>query len=122
MVWSLALFPILETNSRLAFSLAIPITMFIAGVANGPVGAYVSELFKTRYRYTAAGFSYSFAGILGGAIPPLVGAALVARFDLGGVIFGFFVAGLCVLSLLCVLALGETKESDLNEPAEATIA
>ncbi|OZF25699.1 MFS transporter [Rhodococcus sp. 14-2496-1d] len=114
-VWSLVLFPILETKSRVAFALAVPLTLMIAGMANGPVGAYVSELFHTRYRYTAAGFSYSLAGILGGAVPPLVGAYLTARFELGGIIFGVFVAGLCLLSLLCVLALTETKAQSLTE-------
>jgi MFS family permease len=86
--------------------------MFIAGIAYGPVGAFLPELFQTRYRYTAAGFSYNIAGVLGGAIPPLVAAAITAAF--GGFAFGVFLAAFCLISLVCTLALRETRDDDMD--------
>lgn len=111
-VWTLMLFPILETRSLFAFALGVPVTMFISGLATGPLGAFLSELFHTRYRYTATGLSYSLAGMLGGAIPPLIATPIIAAW--GGFAFGLVMAGLAVVSLICVLVIGETKQLDLD--------
>jgi MFS family permease len=117
-VWSLVLFPILDLRSTTAFAIGLPVTMLISGFATGPLGAFLSELFATQYRYTAAGFSYSLAGMLGGGIPPLVAAAIIA--SLGGPAFGVILAGVCLVSLVCILAIGETKQLDLEaEPVPA---
>lgn len=110
--WDLTLFPILETGSRLAFALGVPVTMFISGLATGPLGAFLSEIFHTRYRYTAAGLSYSLAAMLGGAIPPLIAAPFIAKW--GGTAFGILLAGVAVIALGCVYAIGETKQLDLD--------
>ncbi|MFD9663278.1 MFS transporter [Rhodococcus sp. NPDC059968] len=111
-VWTLMLFPILETRSLFAFALGVPVTMFISGLATGPLGAFLSELFHTRYRYTATGLSYSLAGMLGGAIPPLIATPIIAAW--GGFAFGLVMAALAVVSLTCVLMIGETKQLDLD--------
>lgn len=110
-VWVLVLFPLLDNKTTLTFGIGVIVTTFIAGLAYGPLGALLAELFETRYRATAAGVAYSFAGILGGAIPPLVGAAIVPQY--GGFVFGLFVAFLCLVSLLCLFLLRETKNNDL---------
>ncbi|MGW1027854.1 MFS transporter [Streptomyces sp. NPDC002577] len=118
-VWALALFPILDLGSRAVFAIGLPVTMFISGVATGPQGAFLSELFHTRYRYTAAGLSYSLAGMLGGGVPPLVAASIIASF--GGFTFGCVLAGVCLISLICVLTVGETRQLDLERvTVEAT--
>ncbi|PBC39342.1 MFS transporter [Rhodococcus sp. ACS1] len=111
-VWTLLLFPILETRSLFAFAIGVPVTMFISGLATGPLGAFLSELFHTRYRYTATGLSYSLAGMLGGAIPPLIATPIIAAW--GGFAFGLVMAALAAVSLTCVLVIGETKQLDLD--------
>ena len=117
-VWALVVFPILDSGSTFAFGLVIVVTMFISGIAYGPMSAFLSELFQTRYRYTAAGFSYNVAQIVGGAIPPVVGAAITA--SAGSLVFGLFVAALCAVSLVCVSALAETRRRELDpDPAGA---
>ncbi len=113
-VWSLLLFPILDTHSPVAFAVALIVTLGIQGIGYGPVGAFLPETFPTRYRYTAAGASYSLAGIVGGAIPPLVSAPLAAAF--GSLTIGVLLCGLALLSLLCTAALTETKDRDLQQP------
>lgn len=111
-VWALLLFPILDTRSTVGFAIAIPVTQLLAGSAFGPLGALLSEVFQTRFRYTAVGFCYNIAGILGGAIPPIIGAAVTAAY--GGFAFGLIVAAFCLVSLVCVVALGETRGYDLD--------
>ncbi|WP_218156872.1 MFS transporter [Amycolatopsis saalfeldensis] len=114
--WALALFPVLDTGTIGAFWLGMSVTFLIAGVGFGVAGSFLSELFHTRYRYTAAGLSYSLAGVLGGAIPPLVAAGLIGSY--GSFVFGIFLAFYCLAGLLCTLALRETRHRDLiQEPA-----
>jgi MFS family permease len=112
-VWSLVLFPILDTKSSAAFALGVPFTMLIAGFATGPVPSFLSELFPTRFRYTAAGFSYGAAGIIGGAIPPYIASTVIPA--AGGFAFGLILAALCLISLGCVLSLRETRDYELEQ-------
>ncbi|MFD7206231.1 MFS transporter [Streptomyces sp. NPDC057684] len=111
-VWALALFPLLDLGSRGVFAIGVPVTLFLSGIATGPQGAFLSELFHTRYRYTAAGLSYSLAGMLGGGIPPLIAPSVID--SLGSFSFGCILAGVCLISLVCVLAVGETRQLDLD--------
>ncbi|AVH94194.1 MULTISPECIES: MFS transporter [Streptomyces] len=119
-VWALALFPVLDSASAVTFALASCVTTFISGFAYGPVGAFMPELFRTRYRYTAAGFAYNVAGVLGGAVPPLIAAAIVTAY--GGIAFGGFLALLCLISLGCTLALRETRDTAMEQDADAAPA
>lgn len=118
-VWSLLLFPVLDLGSVLAFGVGIVVSTFVAGLGFGPVGAMMSELFATRYRYTASGICYNVAGIVGGAVPPLLAAAIIAAF--GSLAFGAFLAILCLVSLLCCAGLPETRHFALDrEPADSS--
>jgi MFS family permease len=114
-VWSVVLFPIIDLGSILAFGVGVVGTMFLAGLATGPLGAFLTELFPTKYRYTAAGISYNIAGILGGAVPPLLAASITARY--GGMVFGVFLAVLCAISVVCVWVVKETRDHDLTDVA-----
>lgn len=120
-VWTLLLFPILDSRTLAAFAIGVPVTMFLSGLATGPLGAFLSEIFHTRYRYTATGLSYALAGMLGGAIPPLVAGPIIAAW--GGFTFGVILACVAALSLICVRAIGETNQLDLDreEPGPAPI-
>jgi metabolite-proton symporter len=119
-VWALALFPILDSASAATFAIGSCVTTFIAGFAYGPVGAFMPELFPTRYRYSATGFSYNVAGVLGGAVPPVVAAAITASY--GRLAFGVFLAILSVIGLGCTLALRETRHAEPADPASKVAA
>ncbi|SFP06652.1 MHS family MFS transporter [Actinomadura madurae] len=110
--WALALFPVLGSASAATFAVGACVTMIIAGVTYGPVGAFMPELFHTRYRYSATGFSYNIAGVLGGAVPGVVAAATIDTY--GSLAFGAFLAVLCLIGLGCTVALGETKDAEMG--------
>lgn len=74
-------------------------------------------MFHERYRYTGAGLGYNLAGILGGAIPPLIAAKWVA--DGNQLWVGFMLAGLSAVSVLCCYLMVETKDHDIVETASA---
>lgn len=101
-------FLIMQPGSAVSFVIGLALLIGVVGISYGPAAAYLPEIFQTRYRYTGAGMGYNLAGILGGATPLLVAAPLTAAF--GGVGMGLFLTGLGVVSTLCVLALGETKD------------
>ncbi|MFC9459449.1 MFS transporter [Streptomyces sp. NPDC056983] len=111
--WALLLFPVLDIGSLGAFYLGMAVTFMIAGTGFGVAGSFLSEMFPTRYRYTAAGLAYSLSGVLGGAIPPLAAAAIIGSY--GSFVFGIFLAAYCLVGLLCTLALRETRGRDLVE-------
>lgn len=111
-VWSVVLFPIVDSKSLWAFGTVVVVSWFISGTVNGPIGAFLSELFHTRYRYTAAGFCYGMGSVVGGAIPPLVAASVIPSY--GGLTFGLMLAGLCLFCFVCISRLVETKNYDLD--------
>ncbi|GEL17750.1 MFS transporter [Pseudonocardia asaccharolytica] len=120
-VWALVLFPLLDTGSAVAFGIGLTVTLAIFGVSYGPAGAFLPELFETRYRYTGAGMGYNLAGVLGGAVPPLLAPQLAASF--GSIAIGVMLAALAVLSFFCTRALAETKDRRIqDEPADAAVA
>ena len=114
-LWSLALFPIIEVGSLTTYAISVAVSTLIVGFILGPVGALMSELFHTRYRYTAAGLCYNGAGILGGAVPPLFAGMIIAA--AGGFAFGSVLAAVCLVSFFCCVALPETRHRDLDAPA-----
>ncbi|MFP3606469.1 MFS transporter [Paraburkholderia sp. SIMBA_053] len=111
-LWSLALFPTLHHGSMTSYSLTILVTMLVAGFVFGPVGAFMSELFDTRYRYTAIGVCYNAAGIVGGALPPLFAGPVIASY--GAFAFGKAMGALCLVSLVCTACIRETRHRKLD--------
>ncbi|MET9867417.1 MFS transporter [Streptomyces sp. NPDC006386] len=116
--WALVLFPIMDTGSVTGFAVGLLGTLAIFGIAYGPVGAYLPELFHTRYRYTGAGMGYNLGGVLGGAVSPLLAAELVGSY--GGYAVGLMIAALGLVSLVSVLALGETKNRSVEAAPDTT--
>lgn len=112
-VWALVVFPVLATASGSVYLLLLCVTMFIAGLEIGPINVMLSELFDTKYRYTASAFAYNIGLVIGGAVPPVVGGAITASY--GPFVFGLFLAFLCLISLISALGLPETRHRDLSD-------
>ena len=110
-VWGLVLFPLLDTEQPVLIALGIGGALFCMGVVYGPMGAYLPELFGTTVRYSGASLAYNLGGVLGGAVAPLVATRLQAAFGSSSV--GWYVSAMAVVSLVCVLALPETREREL---------
>lgn len=112
-VWALLVFTLLESASAGEYLLLLCVTMFFAGLEIGPINVMLSELFDTRYRYTASAFAYNIGLVVGGAVPPLIGASMTASY--GAFSFGLFLAFLCLISLLSAIGLPETRGRDLSD-------
>ncbi|MEV6566062.1 MFS transporter [Streptomyces kronopolitis] len=111
-VWGLVLFPLLDTAQPVLIALALGGALFCMGVVYGPMGAYLPELFRTHVRYSGASLAYNLGGVLGGALAPLLATRLQSAF--GSASVGWYVSAMAVVSLLCVLALPETRGRALS--------
>lgn len=74
------------------------------GSVYGAQGAFFSELFPARIRYSGLSVVQQVGPILGGGLSPLVATALLAEYGTTGPI-ALYMAGMAVLSGLCALAL-----------------
>jgi MFS family permease len=134
--------PVFRVGAWLALVLAFPVAalvqsadevavfaVFVVGLGllygtiYGPLAAFWSELFDTRYRYTALSTLYQVSGVVASGLTPLIAAWLVTRG--GGTLW--LVAGynvvVAAISLTSARFLPETRGRDLDaavhdEPAQ----
>ncbi|QGN35454.1 MFS transporter [Microlunatus sp. Gsoil 973] len=111
--WSLITFPLINTQNHLLIWLALAGCLSLMGLSFGPMGAFLPELFQTRYRYSGAALAYSLGGVLGGALPPLIAVQLQA--SVGSFAVGVMLAVIAIISLVCMSRLPETRTADLDQ-------
>jgi metabolite-proton symporter len=111
--WIFAFFALLDTRSAGLIVLATVVALFFHAAMYGPQSSFIAEMFPTKVRYTGASMGYQLAGILGGALAPLISVALLDRFDTSLVVSLYVVATLA-LSALCVFLAPETSRTDLH--------
>ena len=114
-VFGFALFPMVNAGSVAVLTLALVLGQaVIHPMMYGPLAALYTEVFATRSRYTGASLGYQLAG-LGAGLAPLLFAQLDASTGGGGtMMISVIVAACCLLTVLCLLALGETSRHDLT--------
>jgi metabolite-proton symporter len=116
-IWVFVFFAMLETGSFVLIVLATVIALVFHAAMYGPQAAFIAEMFPTRIRYSGASMGYQLAGILGGAMAPIISVALLDRYDTSLVVSLYVVAVLAVTTA-CVLAAPETSRIDLHaDPA-----
>lgn len=81
--------------------------------AYGPMASFIARLFGTRVRYSGAAISYQLAGVLGGALAPIIAVSLYQVVN-GPALIALYMAALCVLTVVCVY-LASTFPGDIAE-------
>ena len=112
-VWVFVFFAMLDTGSYALIVLATVVALFFHAAMYGPQASFIAEMFPTRVRYSGASMGYQLAGIVGGAIAPIISVALLDRYDTSVVVSLYVVLALGVTTL-CVLAAPETARIDLH--------
>lgn len=119
-IWSAVMFPVMNigvgedgVGSLFWFTIGVGLTLGVAGLSFGTAGSFLPELFETQYRYTGAGTAYGFAGVFGGAVPPLLAASLIAAF--GEMAVGFMLTLVALISALVLLMLRETSGGSMHD-------
>ena len=93
--------PLFGSGSLLLIWLFLSLGLLAMGFVYGPLGAYLSQMFPPRVRYTGASLAFNLGGILGGALAPIVAAALAARGGLA--LAGLYISAAALLSLAGLL-------------------
>lgn len=104
LVWVFVFFPLLDSGTPGLIVLAITAALVIHAMMYGPQAAFIAEQFPTRVRYAGASLAYTFAGIVGGGIAPLMFAALQKRYGTTLLVAAYAAAALLVTALVLSLA------------------
>jgi len=112
-LWAYAIFPLVDTGNFWLVVLAITLGLIFVGMMYGPQAAFFTELFSTDVRYSGATLGYQFGAILGGAFAPTIAAFLWNDFGIFWV--SVYISFASLLTLLSVMALTETYQTNLND-------
>ncbi len=110
--WSFVVIPLMDTGKPILYAVAIVGMYAVAAIGSGPTAAFIPELFATRYRYSGSALAVNVAGVIGGALPPLIAGTLLATY--GGWAIGLMLATLALASLVCTYLLPETNGTALR--------
>ncbi|MER7831100.1 MFS transporter [Streptomyces sp. NPDC095602] len=125
-LWMFPMVGLLHTGRPALMFLAMLVALlgFIAMFA--VVGAYLPELYEPRVRCTGAAVGYNLAGVLGGALTPMVATTAAAGGSGPPWAVAAYLAGIAVVSLGCFALLPETapgtasaRRAPAGEPAPA---
>ena len=115
-VWPFIFFPLVSTRSWAMLVLGVIGALVIHSMLYGPQAAFVAEQFSPRLRYTGASLAYTLAGVIGGAVAPLVFTALLGKFGTWLPLAGYIV----ITAVLTVGGVLLGRDADHAEDEEYT--
>jgi metabolite-proton symporter len=108
--FGLILAPLFAAGTTGATTMMI-LGMTLMGLTYGPLGTVLSELFPTAVRYTGTSLTFNFAGIFGASLAPYIATYLAKTYGLNYV--GYYLAAAAALTLVGLIAIPETKNTQL---------
>ncbi|MFD1213165.1 MFS transporter [Arthrobacter sp. GCM10027362] len=113
LVWAVPMFLLIDTANILWFAVAAFVLTIGLGLSYGPQSALYAEMFPVNVRYSGVSIGYAIGAILGGAFAPLVAELLLAETGTT-VSIGIYIAALCIVSLIAVSVVKETRGANLR--------
>ncbi|MFJ6737955.1 MFS transporter [Streptomyces sp. NPDC091279] len=80
-VWPFVFFPMVAGGGWWTLAVGVVVGLAIHSFLYGPQAAFIAEQFSPRLRYTGSSLAYTLAGVIGGAIAPLLFTALLSAYD-----------------------------------------
>jgi metabolite-proton symporter len=111
--WTFAFFALLDTGSFALIVLAAVVALLLHAAMYGPQASFIAEMFPTQVRYSGASMGYQLAGVIGGALAPIIATALLSRYDTSLVVSLYAVVALAI-TIMCVVIARETAKADLD--------
>ncbi|GAA1297513.1 MFS transporter [Pseudonocardia xinjiangensis] len=112
-IWTFAFFALLDTGNFLLIVLAAVVALVFHAAMYGPQASFIAEMFPTQVRYSGASMGYQLAGVVGGALAPIIATALLSQYD-SGLAVSIYATVALAITVLCVLVAKETSRSDLD--------
>jgi MFS family permease len=106
-------FLMIEGKSVLMLTIGVVIGLAFHAFMYGPQAAYITEQFPARLRYAGSSLAYTLAGVIGGAVAPLIFTALYAATGNWYLIAGYL--GLASVVTVVGLAIGRNPQTQEEE-------
>ncbi|MFJ6571859.1 MFS transporter [Streptomyces sp. NPDC091292] len=116
-VWPFVFFLIADGGSWLPLALGVVVGLALHSLMYGPQAAFVAEQFSPRLRYTGSSLAYTLAGIIGGAVAPLLFTALLGTFN-SWVPLALYLA---VAAAVTIVGLSLGRDADHAEEEDALL-
>ncbi|MET1022422.1 MAG: MFS transporter [Arthrobacter sp.] len=112
-VWSFVFFVVLGGKNEPMLIIGIVLGLMTHSFMYGPQAAFIVEQFSPRLRSTGSSLAYTFAGVIGGAVAPLMFTLLLSQF--GTWIPVAIYVTVAVVVTLVGLALGRNPHATEDE-------
>ncbi len=93
--------------------LAAVVALALHAAMYGPQASFIAEMFPTQVRYSGASMGYQLAGVVGGALAPIIATALLDAYDTS-VLVSIYSAAVLVLTIVSVAIARETAHVDID--------
>ena len=111
LLFSFPLFWMVNTANAVLIWLAMSIAIVALGAMYGPSGAFFSELFSTRVRYSGASLGYQLASALAGGFAPVIAVALLSAYGYPAV--ALYMIVMALITIVAVYLATETYRMDI---------
>jgi MFS family permease len=112
-IWAFVFFEFMNTKQPALIILAVCVGMVFQAAMFGPQGAFITEQFETRVRYTGSSLAYTFAGVLGGAFAPLIFVTLLKEYT-GTIALSVYVTVALLVTLAALFSAKETARRQID--------
>ena len=118
-VWAFPLFALVNTGNPVLIAIGMSVGMISFAALFAPMGAFLPELFATRYRYTGSSVAYNASSIVGGGLSPILATQMIASTGSSVPISAYLVL-IALICAVCVWFMRETHTADLtSDPADS---
>ncbi|MFK0119887.1 MFS transporter [Streptomyces sp. NPDC090994] len=110
-IWPFVFFPMVGGGSWPLLALGVVVALVLHSLMYGPQAAFIAEQFSPRLRYTGSSLAYTLAGVIGGAVAPLLFTALLGAFDSWVPLAGY----IALTAVVTVVGLALGRDADTAE-------
>lgn len=112
--WGFFAFPMMDTGNALFIMAAITIGLVFHALMYAGQPSIMAEMFPTRMRYSGVSLGYQVTSIVAGSLAPIIASILLASSG-SSVPVAVYLLASCVVTIVAVLVLKETKGTSLHD-------
>jgi len=114
-VFAYPFFAMMDTASPWLVQLALFLGLTVGHAAMyAPQGAFLSELFGARVRYTGASLGAQLASVIAGGLSPIIATAFL-KYGYGKGALALYLIGMCAITVVAIIAATETLRHDIDK-------
>ncbi|WP_206446844.1 MFS transporter [Agrococcus sp. KRD186] len=112
--WGFIAFPMFQSGNDAIILLGIVLGLFFHALMYAGQPAIMAEIFPTRMRYSGVSLGYQVTSIVAGSLAPIIATALLRQYE-SHIPVAIYLLIACVITLIAVFALKETKGISLHD-------